>query len=74
MGKLVITLGALLAISVPARAQKTLTIPVKGVHDKLGIGIGLIVPPHRQLPTRMQCLYSTKDLPAPAIQIREIAF
>jgi len=65
-------LGMLSGCLNQAVAQKTLTLPARGIHSN--VGRGLIVPAKKWLPTRQQCLYSTKDLPASPIQIREIAF
>ncbi len=66
-------LGMCLAGVAPARAQSTLTLPAKGIHTSQ-VGRGFIVPAKDKLPTRQQCLYSTKDLPVSAMAIREIAF
>ena len=67
-------LGVLWVGGTTAAAQTYFTVPAKGVHDHSNVGSGYIVPPPRQLPTRIQCLYSTQDLPAPVVIIREIAF
>ncbi len=65
--------GMLWIGSTPVMAQNTVTLPSKGIHPRSG-GVGFIVPSKNWLPSRQQCLYTTKDLPARPIAIREVAF
>lgn len=74
MSKLRIILCVLLIASASAVAQKTQTVPARGIHDTVGLGLAMIAPNKKFLPTRQQCLYAMQDLPASPILIREVAF
>jgi hypothetical protein len=75
MKNLVVVLGAILSFCTSSMAQKTATLPAKGIHPgTFNLGVGMIAPHPKWLPSRQQCLYPSKDLPASPISIREVAF